>query len=567
MKRRQFLQHTSTIAALSATLSFPLPSFRSFEPELLSLLLEENDRSIPRLLAAQTTEVGPQEGGLADRYGLHHAMNTADFVQRLASSYIASKSEFYQSSQLAEAMQKAVGFLNRIQHSDGTIDLLTTNFHSTPDTAFVAEPLCLAFTLLKTKHSSASEQLRADLQQFLLKAGEALTVGGIHTPNHRWVVCMALARLNALFPNSNYVQRIDEWLAEKIDIDPDGQYNEKSTNIYSPLTNRCLITIARLLNKPELLEPVRRNLEMTLYYIHPNGEIATEASGRQDKYQTGTLTSYYYPYRYLALHDNNGRFAALTNFIPTKISWSQLVKNLAYVQEDDSLLQPLPKAEPLPENYVRTFPYSKLVRIRRAEVDATILGNNPTFFTFQKGDAVLQGVRLASAFFGKGQFSSETIRQEGNKFILEQKLEGPYYQPFPKEKLPDDGDWEKMPREERLQSEVQFLFSKIEIQEVGNQSFALQFDISGTENVPLAIELGFRSGGTFSGVHSIEGISNSYLAGAEGGMYNFEHQSIKFSPSQAAHSWVQLRGALPKLEADCVYITGFTPFHFTLKID
>jgi len=569
MHRRQFVQHTSTALFLGASL--PLSFLKNSIPtmndgkELLRLLITTNDKGIPRLLDLQNKTDSSEQGGIPDRYGLHHAMTTANVLQRWTSAFVAEQSEFYHSEKLAQAITLAADFLQRQQHSDGTIDLLTTNFHSTPDTAFVVEPLCLSYTLLAKASHSATAKCLTVLEFFLRKAGDALTVGGIHTPNHRWVVCMALARLQTLFPNEKYVQRIDEWLAEKIDIDPDGQYTEKSTNIYSPLTNRCLITVARLLDRPDLYEPVRRNLDMTLYYIHPNGEVATEASGRQDQYQTGTLTNYFYPYRYMALHDENGQFASISAMIPENVSWKRLVQNLAYLQEDASLLAPLPQPIPLPENYAKVFPHSKLVRIRRGDRDATILADNPIFFTFQKGEAVLQGMRLASAFFGKGQFEAEKVEENNGKFVLAQQLEAPYYQPFPKEKLPEDGDWEKMPREERSQSEVQHLFTKIEIEET-DDGFQLMFDISGTDNVPLAIELGFRKGGTLSNMQTIRDLTDAFLLKAERGTYQFAHDQIHFGPGHHVHTWTQLRGALPKLDADCVYITGFTPFQYRLQI-
>ena len=68
-------------------------------------------------------------------------------------------------------------------------------------------------------------------KEFLLKAGEALVTGGIHTPNHRWVVSAGLARLYALFGDERYVKRIDQWLAEGIYIDSDGQFPERSRNL------------------------------------------------------------------------------------------------------------------------------------------------------------------------------------------------------------------------------------------------------------------------------------------------------------------------------------------------
>ncbi len=534
--------------------------------ELMPQLIRVNDSRIPTMLAKQEKDASSKwYGGIKNESEVFYAGHAAGFIKSLSCSYVSEKSEYYESTELLKAMLLASEYLLHVQYSDGNIDLPSTNFHSPPDTAFVVEPLCIAYGLLSNLKTSNLSELLANLKKFLLLAGTALTVGGIHTANHRWVVCMALARLNELFPNQSYLGRIDQWLTEKIDIDPDGQYAERSTLIYTPLVNRCLITTARLTDKPELFEPVRKNLVMTLFYIHPNGEIATESSGRQDRYQQGTMENYLYAYLYMGILDGNGRFAAATGEIigndPAKLLFW-----LGYLLEDPFLLKSLSVPDPLPRDYLKAFYHSDLVRIRREAMDASILSDNPIFLTFFKGNAALESVRMASAFFGKGQFKAQSMERSGDSFILTQRLIGPYYQPLEVSDIPEDGNGWEVPRMKRQQSEVQEQLSVIEIKEENGQ-IELKIKVEGTDNVPVAIEFAFRHGGMFNQLEEVNGISNAYLA-SQGKMmqYSIGQDTIEFGPGIRAHAWTQLRGALPKLDADSVYFTGFTPFRFTIKI-
>ncbi len=488
---------------------------------------------------------------------------TAGFMMHASLLFACPESTRYQSKTLLADVTAAVKALLKFQHADGTIDLLDTNFHSPPDTAFVLEHVIPAYTFLA--QLPGTDAALTPMKTFLLQAGQALSVGGIHTPNHRWVVSAALTKLNALFPNPAYTARIDQWLAEHIDLDPDGQFTEKSTNGYSPIVDRSLITMARGLQKPALLEPVRRNLLMTLYYVHPNGEVVTEASNRQDRGTIGNMSRYYYCYRYMALNDQDGEMAAMCRLIEQTSTKAQLAGYLDYFLEDPRLWRDLPPSKPLPTSYAKAFPYSGVVRIRRGNRDATLLSNNAGWLTFYKGDAVLQAMRLAASFFGKGQFESASIEQQGAVWVLKNSLDGPYYQPFTADKISPDGDLDKMPRSGRQQSEIQYLTTTVKISEVAD-GLQVDIDMGGTDNVPVTLELVFRAGGTLAGVTKHPKKDNAYLLAGDAGSYTVGTDTLHFGPGKVTHKGVQLRGALPALDAPTVYLTGYTPFKHTLTL-
>lgn len=567
MNRRNFVAMGAT-----SLCTLPFVGFGSFQqksevkPTWLLEWIKIHDKQLPNFKALKISDPKHKYvGGYMDDVEIPNPHSTGGFIGKACMLMSCPESSFYQSGDVLKEVEAAAKAMLQFQHSDGTIDLLATNFHSTPDTAFVLENIIPAYKFLKQSNTKGSENTLELLKKFLKNAGEGLIVGGIHTPNHRWVVSAALTKLNEIFPDKRYIARIDQWLAEHIDLDPDGQYTEKSTNSYSPIVNRSLIIMAKGLDKPELLEPVRKNLEMTLYYVHPNGEVVTEASNRQDKGTIGNMSRYYYCYRFMALQKNNGEMAAMARQIEKTSTKEQLAGYLDYFLEDPTLWKELPADKPLPINYAKNFPYSGVVRIRRGNWDSTFLSNNTSWLTFHKGNAVLQAMRVASSFFGKGQFQSEKIEQQGDTWIFRKSLEGPYYQPLDKEKISPDGDLDKMPRTLRKQSEIQKLETTVKIKEANN-GLEIEINMSGTEGVPVSLELIFRAGGSFSGMTKLPKNKNSYLFSEQKGSYTVDNDSINFSSGKVEHKNIQLRGALPAMEAPTVYLTGFTPFRHILKL-
>ena len=82
------------------------------------------------------------------------------------------------------------------------------------------------------------------------------------------------------------------------------------------------------------------------------------------------------------------------------------------------------------------------------------------------------------------------------------------------------------------------------------------------------MELGFRPGGTLHQVSPKHGIENAWLIhdGAYA-VYRKGEDIIKVGPGVVEHRWTQLRGALPKLQADCLYFTKYAPCEFEFTIE
>ncbi len=548
----------------------------------LALLAALNEAQVPRVLqsyAAGLTAISPR--------------GTARGVRRLTSAYVWSKGRYYHDETLVGPMREMVDALETAQHDDGTYD--QGNLRSPPDSAFTLQDLCLIWTLLHEDGRPTSQSIIAALERIIRKAGPALASGGVHTPNHRWEVCAALARINHLWPHRSYRKRIDDWLGEGIDIDPEGQYSERSSIYAAGVTNPCLLTIAWLQGKDKLLRHVRRNLEATLYLLEPNGDVETVHSRRQDQGHVRDIWWYLLQYRELALRDGNGQFAGVAKLIEER-GVGEFGDFLAEVLERPEIGMPLPAPAALPDRYTRVFSKSGLARVRRGSTTASIFGgtdfhaipdiasglsSNPTFFKLRKGQAILDSVRISPQFFCTGHFRSNGLEVRGATYRLRDDVTVPYYLPLPRQYRRGDGDY-ALTDDGRFFSKMDFPHRRKQLQVlrtsivVSERDGGFDLDISLVESaVPFTIELCFRPGGSLAGVQPIGGADNYQLV--EGlGTYTVGEDRIEFGPGNGAgplqpvcmdagERFTHLGGSLLP-DGVRVYITGRTPIRYTLKL-
>jgi hypothetical protein len=532
-------------AALAAT----PPANAAIPPEIV----QRHDGSVERLLKSQITDPTSRFAGTSeDSSGLHTAGAAGGALTAFSTAFLQPASRFYRDALMLERSRLAAGFLERAQSADGNVDLLSTNFNSPPDTGFVVHGVGSAACLAQR---AGSRELLGLMEKFLRRAGAAMTRGGVHTPNHRWVISSALAQIHEVFPDPAYPRRIDQWLAEGIDLDADGQFTERSTGVYNTVCDRAFTVLAAKLNRPELLDAVRSNLDAMMYLLHPGYEVVTEISRRQDQYERQDMAGYWFPLQYLAVRDGNGRYAALAHhFAPRAASLTALME---YPELQQSV-----EPAPVPDDYVKMLPAIEALRIRRGPMSATVmLRGDSHFLGFRRGDAVIHSVRFASAFFGKGQFIPTAWKQQDGSYELTQALEAGYYQPLEPPRRVAAGDWGRV-REQRRETEVCRLIQSARVSET-KEGLRVRLRAEGTRNVPVAVEIGLREGGTLEGCVQSRG---AWILAEGYATYRVGSDRVRFGPGLREHSYTQVRGAAPPLPGMRVYLCGYTPFDREVEI-
>ncbi|MGD8779893.1 MAG: hypothetical protein PVH88_13145 [Ignavibacteria bacterium] len=560
------------------------------DKEFFNRLLKYNDIAVGQLME-------PEEDGR--RWG-RFGRTSVDF-SILTASYYQPDSKYYKSKPVLTKMDQIItGFLDA-QYPNGTMGS-GGNVQSPPDTSFLVEHLAPSYIVLNQYNFNEVKDVKDKLEKFLLNVGEALIVGGVHTPNHRWEVTSSLAYLYSIFKDERYLKRVDEWLAEGVFIDEDGQYCERSRN-YSPVVNYSLLNIGRLLNRPSYFDIVKKNCNSNYYYLEANGELITVDSRRQDQNGRKDINEWYPFYRFLAIHNNDKFFADIARKIETFDGFDHdiLCQTLIFVMTNPELGKKLPEGGDLPTNYAKLFPLTGLARVKRGDTSVSFFGGNdkpiiiasgrsycPTFLTFRKGSAFLEYARLSSSFFSMGYFRSEGVVKDGNTYTLHEKKEAYYFHPMTADKRNKNGDyklswssdhrfWSKMDFDSRPRTTLT-LDTKIVFTE-DNGSLKMDIDVNGPENVPVILEFCFRSDGKLEGVTSTQAEDDFILQEGAYAKYTSGEDSIVIGPGTAtatnhmggyyrlgSFDGEQYAGRTAKGRGMHVYLTGSVPFKHTMTI-
>ncbi|MCI2236928.1 hypothetical protein MO973_16945 [Paenibacillus sp. TRM 82003] len=343
--------------------------------------------------------------------------------------------------------------LDALQGPTGLFD--GTNLVSPPDSAFTLNDVCLVLEVVdRTGTGDRWGWARQRLLTIAERAADGLRTGGVHTPNHRWELASALAGLHHVLGDERLAARVDEWLAEGVDVDADGFYSERSAIYASVVTNPSLLTIARLLDRPHLLEPVRAHLRTLPALVDDDGEVVTVHSRRQDQREVFHVESYLSQLRRFAVTDGDGRLARLA-LLAAAGELPDPARHLAEAVVDPVVAQRLPPAVDAPDG-TTAWPTVGLVRHRAGAVVSTVfagadtrdvgrvasgLSNSATVLQVRAGGARLRALRISPSFFDTGALRPRVERTGPGHLVLREDRASGYYQPLPAEHRRPGGDY------------------------------------------------------------------------------------------------------------------------------
>ena len=500
--------------------------------------------------------------------------------------YLNSRSRYYKSEKLMEALQLAADGVARVQRKSGYIDYPCCNFFSAPDTSFCYKRLNDGYRLMKKYQDVADTTiLQKKYLAIMRMAAEAIRDGGFHTPNHRWGICAALMQAAKLFADDtefakSLMDRTVLYLQEGIDGNSEGEYAERSTGNYNAVVNNAMMAMYQCSKDVKYLGYVERNLNMMMYYIEPNDMVFTQNSTRQDQGKEIFMDKYLYQYLYLLAYDGTDGFIKLTPEEHARFDGAahQIIKGCAETGRQapnclhllmiyDKTLDYTFENCGFLKTYHKLFKEAGVLRVKKENYSYTVMKNRSAFLYFNV-NGLEAYLKIGESYCEIRNFIPDEMDVQEGKTVLSHTARGWYYLPW-KEKQ-NTSDWWQMDHKKRDLMITSDLHTQVVITEC-EDGLEISVDTDGLERLPLRMELCVPSQTTLENDHfcmeTVAGksmvLSDDYVTMTKG------LTSIEFGPGACEHHFKgHYSGEEVNADGYTIYCNTYTPTKrvYTLKV-
>lgn len=500
--------------------------------------------------------------------------------------YLNSRSRYYKSEKLMEALQLAADGVARVQRKSGYIDYPCCNFFSAPDTSFCYKRLNDGYRLMKKYQDVADTTiLQKKYLAIMRMAAEAIRDGGFHTPNHRWGICAALMQAAKLFADDtefakSLMDRTVLYLQEGIDGNSEGEYAERSTGNYNAVVNNAMMAMYQCSKDVKYLGYVERNLNMMMYYIEPNDMVFTQNSTRQDQGKEIFMDKYLYQYLYLLAYDGTDGFIKLTPEEHARFDGAahQIIKGCAETGRQapnclhllmiyDKTLDYTFENCGFLKTYHKLFKEAGVLRVKKENYSYTVMKNRSAFLYFNV-NGLEAFLKIGESYCEIRNFVPDKMDVQEGKTVLSHTARGWYYLPW-KEKQ-NTSDWWQMDHKKRDLMITSDLHTQVVIAELAD-GLEISVDTDGLERLPLRMELCVPSQTTLENDHfcmeTVAGksmvLSDDYVTMTKG------LTSIEFGPGACEHHFKgHYSGEEVNADGYTIYCNTYTPTKrvYTLKV-
>lgn len=500
--------------------------------------------------------------------------------------YFNSRSRYYKSEKLMEALQLAADGVARVQRKSGYIDYPCCNFFSAPDTSFCYKRLNDGYRLMKKYQDVADTTiLQKKYLAIMRMAAEAIRDGGFHTPNHRWGICAALMQAAKLFADDtefakSLMDRTVLYLQEGIDGNSEGEYAERSTGNYNAVVNNAMMAMYQCSKDVKYLGYVERNLNMMMYYIEPNDMVFTQNSTRQDQGEEIFMDKYLYQYMYLIAYDGTDGFIKLTPEEHARFDGAahQIIKGCAETGRQapnclhllmiyDKTLDYTFENCGFLKTYHKLFKEAGVLRVKKENYSYTVMKNRSAFLYFNV-NGLEAFLKIGESYCEIRNFVPDEMDVQEGKTVLSHTARGWYYLPW-KEKQ-NTSDWWQMDHKKRDLMITSDLHTQVVITELAD-GLEISVDTDGLERLPLRMELCVPSETTLENDHfcmeTVAGksmvLSDDYVTMTKG------LTSIEFGPGACEHHFKgHYSGEEVNADGYTIYCNTYTPTKrvYTLKV-